>query len=779
MNRNFTFPARAPPVVATPRPPLENRDSGLRASVLDAALELGIGSSKTVANWMFNNTLDEEDEEEEQEDEIQSRGPLSPTSDESNALYSTPPTSTESHSEAISSPVVAPSPQVHFPPSPVTPAQGPNKLRKQRRENGYESDGYTSDGGKKARSRTKSKPTKPDPAAVFPISEPMELMPVSKEDRKRQKKSAKAAKDTGAETDTEDVKPTKPKSKKSKKTSTDAGYETDDGYTSSNGKSKNKRRFFGLRKKSESASDPPDIEPVPPMPEREVYDLPIASKFATSLAPSSAAPSAAPSRAETPLVPPTRPFAPASGSSTPSSTSSPLLTPADHDTFATASPRLIEDDVRAKPAEPISPQTAGGKSKFALFRSAEPTKAKQAPSPILLSPNPPSAAPNSRSASPGPSPMGSPFVLLTPINTSPYTRAHSPAQSEVVASADYIVPSRSVSPLPPSPNALANYDVPPPSPPPAGPLPRLPPPPSSMRAVSPVPGVERLRSMSQDHNQIRSVSPNTMSPTNGDRLASPLALSPGGGGVSPISPRGRAAPFPSQPILQSRPAPSPNGGLGLAERVRIQRYRDLYALQVPNAGVASRARQAKDDDETSVQIRVQEGSDDDDEGEMDDSEIAGVLGRFRQPSERDAAVGTAQALERNNSGALRPGVPMGRRVRFSPERSPTKENYSEEEDEDDDASRYPDDELTAGRRTMYMFDHDGSSDNDEASFNRDTVYSEYSRASFMDNSKSQAARGRLLDRVGVMFDESGRERAAAIPPVPKLPPELMGGATRF
>ena len=43
-----------------------NRDSRIvRASVLDAALQLGIGGpNSTVADWIFNNPVSEEDEEE-------------------------------------------------------------------------------------------------------------------------------------------------------------------------------------------------------------------------------------------------------------------------------------------------------------------------------------------------------------------------------------------------------------------------------------------------------------------------------------------------------------------------------------------------------------------------------------------------------------------------------------------------------------------------------------------------------------------------------------------
>lgn len=50
---------------AVPRPrPLEKRESVLRTSILDTALELGIGSSRTVTHWMFN-PIGEVDEEAE------------------------------------------------------------------------------------------------------------------------------------------------------------------------------------------------------------------------------------------------------------------------------------------------------------------------------------------------------------------------------------------------------------------------------------------------------------------------------------------------------------------------------------------------------------------------------------------------------------------------------------------------------------------------------------------------------------------------------------------
>lgn len=58
----------SPPI---PRPAREgvvadNRDSGLRASILESALELGVGSNCTVTKWIFN-PVEEGDEDAEAE----------------------------------------------------------------------------------------------------------------------------------------------------------------------------------------------------------------------------------------------------------------------------------------------------------------------------------------------------------------------------------------------------------------------------------------------------------------------------------------------------------------------------------------------------------------------------------------------------------------------------------------------------------------------------------------------------------------------------------------
>jgi hypothetical protein len=69
MDASFRFPARPSPIprpsaVQSPTEPVHRESRAIRASVLDVALELGLGANGTVANWMLNNSLEEEEEEE-------------------------------------------------------------------------------------------------------------------------------------------------------------------------------------------------------------------------------------------------------------------------------------------------------------------------------------------------------------------------------------------------------------------------------------------------------------------------------------------------------------------------------------------------------------------------------------------------------------------------------------------------------------------------------------------------------------------------------------------
>jgi hypothetical protein len=191
-------------------------------------------------------------------------------------------------------------------------------------------------------------------------------------------------------------------------------------------------------------------------------------------------------------------------------------------------------------------------------------------------------------------------------------------------------------------------------------------------------------------------------------------------------------------------------GPGLAARAKVERYRDLYAIQIPPTPEGARGPANADDSD--IDITVERWDDD----EEDREEMLGVLDRFHASPEGVERGGSA--LERNDSRALR---------RRGAALEPKPEAYLD----DDEVSRYPDDERPAGRATMYKFDNARGG-------GRETMYSQYSRASFMDTDKSEEARGRLVDRVGVMFDLSGRERSA-IPPVPRLPPAMVAGGNRF
>ena len=70
MDTKFTFPPPQRPIprnnpVKTAASAGQTRESSaLRASVLDVALELGITGDNSLAAWMFDNSLKEEDEEE-------------------------------------------------------------------------------------------------------------------------------------------------------------------------------------------------------------------------------------------------------------------------------------------------------------------------------------------------------------------------------------------------------------------------------------------------------------------------------------------------------------------------------------------------------------------------------------------------------------------------------------------------------------------------------------------------------------------------------------------
>ncbi|KAF8995541.1 hypothetical protein BDQ17DRAFT_1430286 [Cyathus striatus] len=332
MDPNFSFPRPQAPIprtrplhpAATPNLEVNRESNALRASVLDAALQLGIGSNNLVAAWMFNNPVQEEEEEDQVSPSLTYGS--SATSDESFRPYpGTPSTSTQSSNQptyypisrgvdtfnsidALPSKLLEPENTDFATPTPDLTLKLPDAFNswreelKKKRGDGYESDGgYMSESGKKKEKKEKKKKEKEEAErrdnGVDGGAEP------SKEGQKKKKsfvtlRSSKKSEDkeadhaTGYETDGALAFKKGGKSKTKKKSNTpssDAGYGSDGGYLSSApAVKKSKTRFFKIGSKSSK----PDLRNYVERPDsvsssdkdKDVLPLPIAERFATTLA---------------------------------------------------------------------------------------------------------------------------------------------------------------------------------------------------------------------------------------------------------------------------------------------------------------------------------------------------------------------------------------------------------------------------------------------------------------------------------------------------------------
>ncbi|KAG5640853.1 hypothetical protein DXG03_006818 [Asterophora parasitica] len=383
MDTRFAFPR---PQAPTPRPapasPVSpaggaNRESNaLRASILDAALILGIGNNNLVSDWMFSNSLAEEDEDDQRSPAL-----TYGSTDESSfsgGIGRYPSTSSSSHTSSNHAPrnpksaqapdaslfavpeshvyleksvdnITArqpprsdvPFPDIPIPQQPVTPIHG--KLRKKKRD-GYESDGgYMSDAGKKKDKEKKKSAAKDDTnkkerkeAKTRAKEEKLQEKREKEEERKRKKSLGKVKKGqdedkdgyaTGYETDAS--KSAKSLKKSKSNTSGNAGYEADLDHLSSTPGRKSKGRFFKLGSKQSK----PDLRPdeVLALPAAYVtVPLPIASRFATSAgtAPLGAGASLANTTTINPSSVPPIPQVAIAPPPMPSSTTPPLQSPA-------------------------------------------------------------------------------------------------------------------------------------------------------------------------------------------------------------------------------------------------------------------------------------------------------------------------------------------------------------------------------------------------------------------------------------------------------------------
>ncbi|KAK0445012.1 uncharacterized protein EV420DRAFT_1484444 [Desarmillaria tabescens] len=344
----------------------------------------------------------------------------------------------------------------------------------------------------------------------------------------------------------------------------------------------------------------------------------------------------------------------------------------------------------------ISPVSAGGWSPYVTIPTPVPV-AEPLPAPSPSKPRPYFLSRRVNSPVPGTGPTSTPKYSvsdsghLTVNEESRPPSSRSGASGEVVPSMHYIVPSpRSRSPLPlplqpPPTHLLSHHELPPPSPPPTVPLPRVP------------------RDQDQGYFAVQ------------QRQNSQYVVSP-----PSVPKRGKEAPFPSRPINTSANQP------GLEARVKVRRYRDLYALPNSNGW------------------REEQPADDDTDPMYD------VIARFKRTSDHSSSGEDIRvALDRNQSPEA-----MHR-------------NNQIDDYDSDDYSRYQEEDRSVGRSAMYQLDRGASS------MGRLSTWSGDSRASLMDLEKSEAARQRFVKRIEAMFDQNGRELPGSeIPPVPRLPEGL-------
>ncbi|KAL1943720.1 hypothetical protein VTO73DRAFT_4165 [Trametes versicolor] len=866
----------------------ENRGSGLRASILESALELGFGSNRTVANWMFN-PVAEEDEENDAED-INSPSltyASTATSEESNLSAGVTQRSQpgagilvngKDHPLSVDTSLQEP-PRDALSPGRVTPPLHPQrslqfdlratpeprmaspvpspqpksklgKLRRKMKPDGYESDGgYVSEGGK---NKEKNKERKE-----------------REKEEKKAKKSAKSKKNGGDATDNESDggylsefslrrkktrkdKMDKDKSKTTESPTTD--YETDKGNSSSFSKSRSRKqsvaspvsgeesdggylseasskrkRFFRLNSKSSRKNHQGDSpsEPAPPVPALPAYTLmhPIADKW---------------SRAGTPVPPDSRNATPLPGDAASSlrpsgETYTSVDTSNTTDTYATTdTSNTVDSDERrdsvmsseegltrafrdaesvrspsidflstfrragapplspskfglkveggltlpASPRSPLSPALSPSKSVRSRPKISAPNTTTLAPKhvPVPLTLTPPTPTASSTLYPPSPDPD---YVLVTPSASAPNT-PRAPEQGHSVNSS-VASASTSNSNGPPSPGmqrpkVLAYYDLPPPSPPPRGPLPDVP----SDISRSTSPSWSMMDQSTSNSRFPRSAPADTADPrgaqqyrplaTPADRpntAAHPLSReiatdsrprSPTPRIASPVPPalRGRVSPFPTAPVLpREQTTQLMRRTSKLTQEAVIRATKPGHAPASASGYPSTHSRWPSSEQQLGVQWQPRSasaldtrrpsevGHESDDGGSFlayddDDDDLSDLSPNTRptstEPAESSPDVNTILAGFRAEQAA-QPDDPKTNTVRESHTLSAIVSGYE--------------------RDTVYL-DEEGGGD-------RYSVWSDAaSRHSFLDGERSAAIRAKFVKRVEAMYGKD------TVPPVPHL-----------
>ncbi|KAH8105381.1 hypothetical protein BXZ70DRAFT_522665 [Cristinia sonorae] len=865
------------------------RDSVLRASILDTALELGFGdNSSTVAKWMFS-PLEEVDEEAESVVSPSLTYASTATSEESSSLYGpnfrhhrpgvgasnsiSSQTNSLAKSDTLSSGGVSysrndgltpepgqraiqfnlsntPEPRA---PSPMPTPSKSGKLRKTRPD-GYESDaGYVSDSAKvkkeKEKEKKKSKKKPKEDGNAGDESDGGYLSEASVKKKKKEKKSKKEKESldatmTDGESDGGYISMTFGRGKKERAAAKAAamspttGDESDGAYLSESSVKK-KSRFFRLnskssKKKNSLPNEPAVVPPVPSLPPMPMQ-LRIADMFSRSVTPSlddsrdvtplssdrkaaehsvqSASISSMSSRQVTVSSTHSASISSMDRIGTPQPPGSPQAIPnafKDAESIRTPSTDLlstfgrknlprtqspsrekaepiptVNSNVPDSPSKSVSPLripaiptiTMPKPKRNPSMRTTPPQisapntralAAKHTPVPLILTPPTPAASMRSFAQS-SPAQSESSSTTPTPQNTAspPWTRSRSPdvargpspltvSTSSASSTNQYVV----------RPHVLAYYDLPPPSPPPTGPLPKLPPSPqpsmsrhdwSQQRAPSPIwktdpfaRGPSPSPSSSKHLQPSGSASPLFLqrSPSRGRESPFPTAASPSptsGEPLTRVTSRGREAPFPTQPVLPR------------AEGAELVRRTSIARAASPVGGTRPLRIGAK-----LVNISGPMSAD-----------------AFTNPYTEPSPVGLDARWQPRSASALdtRPSEDSRRSWIDYDDGNDFSRASSDEQDlsQEGSASIYHDDDPNSSvdqgppadeERSTQYFD---AEDSDEGEGNRYSVWSAKSRVSILDKQRSGDVRQKFVQRVEAMYGKS------VIPPVPKLPPAPKPG----
>ncbi|EMD35777.1 hypothetical protein CERSUDRAFT_74615 [Gelatoporia subvermispora B] len=823
-----------------PRPqrgrPADNRDSGLRASILESALELGVGSSRTVAHWIFN-AVPEEGEEADAEEESTISPSLtygSTATSDASSLSSLPSSNLHPGVAALNPPQRSIQFAVSAPPEPLTmtpspapaPATGffrPNKLRKAR-SNGYESDGgYLSDGGKgkKEKEKKSKKKVKESGNATEHESDGGHLSESSKKKGKKGKKGKDAdvmSPATDYDTDGGGISrlPGMGRTRKTSVMSPTIGDESDGGNLSE--ASTKKKRFFRLnsrspRKRKDSASGgSPQQEEIPPVPALPPVPLPIHEMFSRTGTPSlDSTPDE--SRTVTPIpsvsVTVDRPSHDVPAPPMDMSDAASIRT---HDGLTKAF--RDAESVRSPSIDVLSTFRALARPKAGSFDSVHPyARMYQGPpspqppsSPMVVSPpnatssRPKISAPNTSTlvpkhvpmplvltpASPAhaqrlvPSPDPDYIFITPPVTPTGTSRPPSSPRSAGVTS-EFLVPALTTQPsqaAPPSPTGrshlLGYYDLPPPTPPPQGPLPAVPP--ETPAAQSPAsstasPVTEARRPVLRNVSSLSRINlpagppgppPSRELPTPPDSTGrAPISRAPSAFRASPVPPevpsvaqpippsqRGRQSPFPVQPVLPRTES---------SDLVRRTSTRALRVVASSNALQARGASPASADGRGESWFERSPASKEQLRVHWQPRSASALEKRTEDFFEDDAS---------NTAPAPAPTLrERGSWVQEFVPRSP-RSSFEDDLDLDDDRSLYTSEEhASPGGHDMLTPGEDGDD-------MRSSVWSDAnSRTSFMDGERSAKVHERLLKQVEQMYG-----KAEPIPPVPHLNYPMRNGS---